>query len=353
MSLLFTPLSIRNLTFRNRIVMSPMCQYTAGDGYAADWHVVHYGTRAAGGTGLIIVEATAVWPEGRITPGDLGLWSDDHISGLRRVADFIMSQGSIPGIQLAHAGRKASCALPWEGGKQLDLKNGGWETVAPSAIPFSPGERAPGEADRICIERIIEGFRDAAVRALKAGFRVAEIHSAHGYLLQEFLSPISNKRTDRYGGSFDNRIRLLIEVTEAVRSVWPEEYPIFVRISSTEWSEEGWTPEESVRLAPLLQKAGADLIDCSSGGNIHNAKIPFGPNYQVPFAEMVKKSGIPSGAVGMITTAGQAEEILADGKADLILMGRELLRNPYFPLQAAAGLGAGISWPLQYLRAKG
>ncbi|MEZ5019260.1 MAG: NADH:flavin oxidoreductase/NADH oxidase [Bacteroidales bacterium] len=352
MSLLFTPLSIRNLTFRNRIVMSPMCQYTAGDGYAADWHVVHYGTRAAGGTGLIIVEATAVWPEGRITPGDLGLWSDDHISGLRRVADFIMSQGSIPGIQLAHAGRKASCALPWEGGKQLDLKHGGWETVAPSAIPFSPGERAPGEADRICIERIIEGFRDAAVRALKAGFRVAEIHSAHGYLLQEFLSPISNKRTDRYGGSFDNRIRLLIEVTEAVRSVWPEEYPIFVRISSTEWSEEGWTPEESVRLAPLLQKAGADLIDCSSGGNIHNAKIPFGPNYQVPFAEMVKKSGIPSGAVGMITTAGQAEEILADGKADLILMGRELLRNPYFPLQAAAGLGAGISWPLQYLRAK-
>ena len=352
MSLLFTPLSIRNLTFRNRIVMSPMCQYTAGDGYAADWHVVHYGTRAAGGTGLIIVEATAVWPEGRITPGDLGIWSDNHIDGLRRVAEFVMSQGAVPGIQLAHAGRKASCAIPWEGGKQLDLKHGGWETVAPSAIPFSPGERAPGEADRICIERIIEGFREAAVRALKAGFRVAEIHSAHGYLLQEFLSPISNKRTDRYGGSFDNRIRLLIEVTEAVRSVWPEEYPIFVRISSTEWSEEGWTPEESVRLAPLLQKAGADLIDCSSGGNIHNAKIPFGPNYQVPFAEMVKKSGIPSGAVGMITTAGQAEEILADGKADLILMGRELLRNPYFPLQAAAGLGAGISWPLQYLRAK-
>jgi len=353
MSLLFTPLSIRNLTFRNRIVMSPMCQYTASDGYAADWHVVHYGTRAAGGTGLIIVEATAVWPEGRITPGDLGIWSDNHIDGLRRVAEFVMSQGAVPGIQLAHAGRKASCAIPWEGGKQLDLKHGGWETVAPSAIPFSPGERAPVEADGVCIDRIIEGFREAAVRALKAGFMVAEIHSAHGYLLQEFLSPISNKRTDRYGGSFDNRIRLLIEVTEAVRSVWPEEYPIFVRISSTEWSEEGWTPEESVRLAPLLQKAGADLIDCSSGGNIHNAKIPFGPNYQVPFAEMVKKSGIPSGAVGLITTAGQAEEILADGKADLILMGRELLRNPYFPLQAAAGLGAGINWPLQYLRAKG
>lgn len=353
MSLLFTPLSIRNLTFRNRIVMSPMCQYTAGDGYAADWHVVHYGTRAAGGTGLIIVEATAVWPEGRITPGDLGIWSDNHIEGLRRVAEFVMSQGAVPGIQLAHAGRKASCALPWEGGKQLDLKHGGWETVAPSAIPFSPGERAPGEADEVCIDRIIEGFREAAVRALKAGFRVAEIHSAHGYLLQEFLSPISNKRTDRYGGSFDNRIRLLIEVTEAVRSVWPEEYPIFVRISSTEWSQDGWTPEESVRLAPLLRKAGADLMDCSSGGNIHNAKVPFGPNYQVPFAEMVRKAGILTGAVGMITGAVQAEEILAGGKADLILMGRELLRNPYFPLQAATVVGADINWPLQYLRAKG
>jgi len=353
MSLLFTPLSIRNLTFRNRIVMSPMCQYTAGDGYAADWHVVHYGTRAAGGTGLIIVEATAVWPEGRITPGDLGIWSDNHIEGLRRVAEFVMSQGAVPGIQLAHAGRKASCALPWEGGKQLDLKHGGWETVAPSAIPFSPGERAPGEADEVCIDRIIEGFREAAVRALKAGFRVAEIHSAHGYLLQEFLSPISNKRTDRYGGSFDNRIRLLIEVTEAVSWVWPEEYPIFVRISSTEWSQDGWTPEESVRLAPLLRKAGADLMDCSSGGNIHNAKVPFGPNYQVPFAEMVRKAGILTGAVGMITGAVQAEEILAGGKADLILMGRELLRNPYFPLQAATVVGADINWPLQYLRAKG
>jgi 2,4-dienoyl-CoA reductase-like NADH-dependent reductase (Old Yellow Enzyme family) len=264
-----------------------------------------------------------------------------------------MSQGAVPGIQLAHAGRKASCALPWEGGKQLDLKHGGWETVAPSAIPFSPGERAPGEADEVCIDRIIEGFREAAVRALKAGFRVAEIHSAHGYLLQEFLSPISNKRTDRYGGSFDNRIRLLIEVTEAVRSVWPEEYPIFVRISSTEWSQDGWTPEESVRLAPLLRKAGADLMDCSSGGNIHNAKVPFGPNYQVPFAEMVRKAGILTGAVGMITGAVQAEEILAGGKADLILMGRELLRNPYFPLQAATVVGADINWPLQYLRAKG
>lgn len=352
MSLLFTPLNIRNVTLRNRIVMSPMCQYSARDGYAADWHIVHYGARATGGTGLILLEATAVWPEGRITPGDLGLWSDDHVPGLRRVAEFISSQGAIPGIQLAHAGRKGSCALPWEGGKQLDLKHGGWETVAPSAIPFSPGERAPGEADRTCIDRIIEGFRDAAGRALKAGFMVAEIHSAHGYLLQEFLSPLSNKRTDEYGGSFENRTRLLIRVTEAVRSVWPEEYPLFVRISSTDWSEGGWTPEESVRLAPLLLKAGADLIDCSSGGNIFNAKVPFGPGYQVPFAEMVKKAGILTGAVGMITSAGQAEEILSDGKADLILIGRELLRNPYFPLKSAAELENEIKWPLQYLRAK-
>lgn len=350
--MLFTPLTIRNISLPNRIVMSPMCQYSARGGHAGDWHVVHYGTRAAGGTALIIVEATSVWPEGRITPGDLGLWSDEHIPGLRRVADFVKSLGSVPGIQLAHAGRKASCALPWEGGKQLDLKQGGWETVAPSAIPFSPGERAPGAADRICLDRIIEGFRDAARRALKAGFMVAEIHSAHGYLLQEFLSPISNKRTDDYGGSFENRTRLLLRVTEAVRSVWPDEYPLFIRISSTEWTEGGWTPEESIRLAPLLQKAGADLIDCSSGGNIYNAKIPFGPNYQVPFAEMVKKSGILTGAVGMITRTGQAEEILEENKADLILMGRELLRNPYFPLKAAAELGTEINWPLQYLRAK-
>lgn len=352
MSFLFTPLTVRNITLPNRIAMSPMCQYSARDGYSNDWHAVHYGTRAAGGTGLIIVEATAVWPEGRITPGDLGLWNDDHIPGLRRITDFILSQGSVAGIQLAHAGRKASCAVPWEGGKQLDLKNGGWETVAPSAITFSPGERAPGMADAICLERIIDGFRNAAVRALKAGFRVVEIHSAHGYLLQEFLSPLSNKRTDEYGGSFENRIRLLLEVVRTIRTVWPDEYPLFVRISSTEWTEGGWTPEESVRLAPLLNDAGADLIDCSSGGNVHNAKVPVGPGYQVPFAEAVRKAGILTGAVGMITGAAQAEEIIASGKADLILLGRELLRNPYFPLKAARELGEEISWPSQYLRAR-
>jgi len=329
-----------------------MCQYSALDGFAGDWHLAHYGARAAGGAGLIIAEATAVLPEGRITPGDLGLWSDDHIPGLRRITDFIHRQGAIAGIQLAHAGRKASCSVPWEGGKQLSSDNGGWETIAPSAIPFSPGERAPEMADRICIEKVISGFRDAAVRALKAGFIVAEIHSAHGYLLQEFLSPLSNRRSDEYGGSFENRTRLLLEVTEAVRSVWPADYPLFVRISSTEWTDGGWTPEESVRLAPLLQKAGADLIDCSSGGNIHNAKIPAGPGYQVPFAEAVRKTGIMTGAVGMITDAVQADEIISSGKADLVLMGRELLRNPYFPLQAARAMGTEVDWPRQYLRAR-
>jgi len=352
MSNLFSPLTIRGITLKNRIVMSPMCQYSARDGFANDWHLVHYGTRAAGGTGLIIVEATAVWPEGRITPGDLGLWSDDHIPGLRRVADFIQQLGSVAGIQLAHAGRKASCALPGEGGKQLDLKNGGWETVAPSAIPFSPGERPPVVADNVCLERIINGFREAATRALKAGFRVAEIHSAHGYLLHEFLSPLSNIRTDEYGGSFENRTRLLLQVTEAVRSVWPEELPLLVRISSTDWTEGGWSPDESARLAPLLQQAGADLIDCSSGGSVHSAKIPAGPGYQVPFAEMIKKTGILAGAVGMITEAQQAEEIVSEDRADLVLIGRELLRNPYFPLQAAGELNTRTEWPVQYIRAK-
>jgi len=352
MTHLLSPLRIRNIELRNRIVMSPMCQYSAKIGLSNDWHVVHYGTRATGGAGLIIAEATAVWPEGRITPGDLGLWSDDHVPGLQRITDFIHSQGSVAGIQLAHAGRKASCAVPWDGGKQLGLNNGGWNTVAPSAIPFSPGERAPVMADNVCLERIIEGFRETARRALKAGFRVAEIHSAHGYLLHEFLSPLSNRRTDEYGGSFENRTRLLLEVTTAIRSVWPDEYPLFVRISSTDWTDGGWTPEESVRLAPLLQKAGADLIDCSSGGNVHNAKIPTGPGYQVPFAERVRKTGIMTAAVGMITETSQAEQIISEGKADLVLMGRELLRNPYFPLRAAGERGEEINWPKQYLRAK-
>ncbi|MFN2336830.1 MAG: NADPH dehydrogenase NamA [Bacteroidales bacterium] len=352
MSILLSPLTVRNVTLKNRIAMSPMCQYTARDGFANDWHLVHLGTRAVGGAGLIIAEATAVVPEGRISPGDLGLWSDEHIKGLKRITEFIHGQGSVAGIQLAHAGRKASCALPREGGKQLDLNSGGWITVAPSAIPFSPGERAPEMLGKAAIMQLITDFREAAVRAHKAGFEVIEIHSAHGYLLQEFLSPISNHRTDEYGGSFENRTRLLLQVTEAVRSVWPEEKPLFVRISSTDWTEGGWTLEESIGLAYLLKNAGVDLVDCSSGGNIFNAKIPTGPGYQVPFAGALRKTGIMTGAVGQITSSKQAEEILREEKADLILMGRELLRNPYFPLQAAKELGEEIQWPEQYLRAK-
>lgn len=352
MSKLFSSLTIGDITLKNRIIMSPMCQYSATDGFASDWHLVHYGTRASGGAGLIIMEATAVSPEGRITPGDLGLWNDDHIQGLKKIVSFIHGQGSVAGIQLAHAGRKASCAVPVQGGRQLDEKHGGWQTIAPSAIPFMDGDRTPEALNEEGIGQVISGFRNAAVRAREAGFRVAEIHSAHGYLLQEFLSPLSNRRSDEYGGSFDNRIRLLRQVVEAVRSVWPAGNPLFVRISSTDWTEGGWEAEDSVKLASILKEKGVDLIDCSSGGNVYNAVIPFSPGFQVPFSEAVRKTGILTGTVGLITTAGQAESILLEEKSDLILMGRELLRNPYFPLHAARELGDDISWPVQYLRSK-
>ncbi len=352
MSQLFSPLTIRSITLKNRIALSPMCQYTANDGFANDWHLVHLGARAVGGAGLVIAEATAVTPEGRITHGDLGLWSDEHIKGLRRITDFIHGQGSVAGIQMAHAGRKASCALPRDGGNQLDLNSGGWNTMAPSAIPFSPGERAPEMLSKETILQVISAFRAAAVRARKAGFKVIEIHSAHGYLLHEFLSPLSNHRTDEYGGSFENRTSLLISVTEAVKEVWPEENPLFVRISSTDWTEGGWTLEESIRLAYLLKSASADLIDCSSGGNVFNAKVPLAPGYQVPFAGALRKTGIMTGAVGLITSSQQAEDILREGRADLILMGRELLRNPYFPLLAARESDSDHQWPQQYLRAR-
>jgi 2,4-dienoyl-CoA reductase-like NADH-dependent reductase (Old Yellow Enzyme family) len=352
MSKLFSPLTIGDITLKNRIVMSPMCQYSATDGFASDWHLVHYGARASGGAGLIIMEATAVSPEGRITPGDLGIWNDDHIQGLKKIVSFIHGQGSVAGIQLAHAGRKASCAVPVQGGRQLEAKQGGWQTVAPSAIPFLDGDRIPEELSKEGIGQVISGFRDAAVRAREAGFRVVEIHSAHGYLLQEFLSPLSNKRNDEYGGSFENRIRLLRQVVEAVRSVWPAGNLLFVRISSTDWTEGGWETEDSVRLASILKEMGVDLIDCSSGGNVYNAVIPFSPGYQVPFSDAIRKTGILTGTVGLITTAGQAESILREEKADLILMGRELLRNPFYPLHAARELGDDISWPVQYLRSK-
>jgi 2,4-dienoyl-CoA reductase-like NADH-dependent reductase (Old Yellow Enzyme family) len=352
MSKLFSPITIKDITLRNRIVMSPMCQYSATGGYTNDWHLVHLGVRAAGGAGLIITEAAAVLPEGRITPGDIGIWGDEYIQGLNRITGFIHAQGAAAGIQLAHAGRKASCAVPREGGRQLPEKEGGWQTFGPSNIPFLTGEQAPVPLNGEGIRRVVTGFKEAAHRALVAGFDVIEIHSAHGYLLQEFLSPLSNRRTDAYGGSFENRIRLLQEVIVAVRSVWPSSKPLFVRISSTDWTEGGWTPEESVQMAYILKEMDVDLIDCSSGGNVYDAKIPFGPGYQVPFSDAIKKTGILTGSVGLITTARQAESILLEEKADLIFLGRELLRNPYFPLLSAKELGEDIVWPHQYLRAK-
>jgi len=352
MSKLFSAIAIKNITLRNRIVMSPMCQYSAIDGFTSDWHLVHLGARAAGGAGLIITEATAVLPEGRITPGDIGLWKDEHIPGLSRIGSFLHARGAVAGIQLAHAGRKASCAVPWEGGKQLEKRQGGWQTVAPSGIPFNTGERAPEPLNKEGLGRVVDAFKSAALRAFTAGFDVIEIHSAHGYLLQEFLSPLSNRRSDACGGPFENRIRLLLEVIRAVQSVWPAENPLFVRISSTDWTEGGWTIEESVKLASILIELGVDLIDCSSGGNVPDAKIPFGPGYQVPFSEAIRQTGILTGAVGTITTATQAESILTEGKADLIFMGRELLRNPYFPLSAAREMGEDVTWPVQYLRAR-
>jgi 2,4-dienoyl-CoA reductase-like NADH-dependent reductase (Old Yellow Enzyme family) len=352
MSKLFSPLVIKNITLRNRIVMSPMCQYSSIDGFTNDWHMVHLGSRASGGTGLIIAEATAVSPEGRITHGDVGLWKDDHIHGLSNIVSFIHSQGAIAGIQLAHAGRKASCAVPDKGGKQLDEIQGGWQTVSSSNKPFLEGDMAPSSLDKEGISKVVSDFKEAARRALEAGFKVVEIHGAHGYLLHQFLSPLSNQRSDEYGGSFENRTLLLRQIISAVKLVWPAENPLFVRISVTDWTEGGWTIEESIKLANILKEMGVDLIDCSSGGNVINAGIPFAPGFQVPFSEAVRKTGILTGAVGLITTAVQAESILQEEKADLIFFGRELLRNPYFPLLAAQELGADITWPVQYLRSK-
>ncbi|MFN8242326.1 MAG: NADH:flavin oxidoreductase/NADH oxidase [Bacteroidales bacterium] len=351
MSKLFSPLSIRSITLRNRIVMSPMCQYSSADGFANDWHEVHYGSRAVGGAGLIITEATAVVPEGRITPGDLGIWKDEHVEGLRKITSIIERHGAVAGIQLAHAGRKASCDLPWSGGKQLAVGNGGWITRGPSAIPFNNDDRLPESLDPGEIEVVITAFRDAAARAEKAGFKVVEIHAAHGYLVQEFLSPLSNKRTDEYGGSFDNRTRLLKRVIKAVRSVWSGDKPLLVRISSTDWADGGWSLEDSVRLAGELKQLEVDLVDCSSGGNIPGAMRVL--RSRLPsFAAAVRETGIMTGAVGLITSSAQAEEILSNGSADLVFLGRELLRNPYFPLTATREQGEEKPWPLQYLRAR-
>lgn len=352
MPLLFEPLQLRDITLRNRIAVSPMCQYSATGGFANDWHLVHLGSRAVGGAGLIIAEATAVSPEGRITPDDLGIWQDAHIAGLQRITEFLEAHGAVPGIQLAHAGRKASHQSPWKGGAAITPEHGGWQTVGPGAQLFKEGEPAPQELDTAGIGKVVADFRQAAVRALAAGFKVVEIHGAHGYLLHEFYSPLSNFRNDAYGGSFDNRIRLLVTVTDAVREVWPEGLPLLVRISASDWAEGGWTIDDSVKLAKVLKSHGADMIDCSSGGNVPRAAIPARPLYQVPFAERIRKeAGIPTGAVGMINTAAEAEEVLQTGRADLIFMARQLLRDPYFPLHAARELGALLPYPVQYERA--
>ncbi len=351
---LFSSITIKGVELKNRITVSPMCQYSSEDGFANDWHLVHLGGMATGGAGLIITEAAAVSPEGRITYADLGLWKDEHIAKLKQITSFIEQQGCTAGIQLAHAGRKASHDKPWSGGKQFpSTHENGWETVGPSALAFTDGEEAPIALNKAGIEKVKADFRATTLRAVEAGFKVAEIHAAHGYLLHQFYSPLSNQRTDEYGGSFENRIRLLLEVTDVVKETWPAEYPLFVRISSTDWTEGGWTIEDSVKLAAVLKEKGVDLIDCSSGGNVPHAKIPSNPGYQVPFAEQVKKeTGILTGAVGLITTADQANQIIETGQADLVLLAREMLRDPHFALRAAHELGRTVQWPPQYERAQ-
>ncbi|WP_396219322.1 NADH:flavin oxidoreductase/NADH oxidase [Gemmatimonas sp.] len=355
MSALFSPLTLRSLTLRNRVGVSPMCQYSSEDGFATDWHLVHLGAFATGGAGLVLTEAAAVTPEGRISPHDLGIWDDAHIPMLRHITAFCRAQGAVMGIQLAHAGRKASTRRPWEQpAGAVPLAEGGWDNVmAPSAVPFAPTYPLPQELSLDGIAQVIASFRAAANRALAAGFQVVELHAAHGYLLHEFLSPLANARTDRYGGSFENRTRLLLEVTDAVRAVWPDELPLIVRISATDWADGGWTVDESVQLASLLKARGVDLIDCSSGGLAAHQQIAIGPGYQVPFAHRIRaETGVPTAAVGLITDAAQAEQVVADGSADVVLLARELLRNPRWPLMAAHALGASITWPPQYERAR-
>ncbi len=353
MAALFQPLVLRGIQLKNRIVVSPMCQYSSEDGFVNDWHMVHLGSRAVGGAALIITEATSVSPEGRITHKDLGIWKDEHMEGLKRITQFIESQNAIAGIQLAHAGRKASHHIPWEGGATLKENEDPWQTVAPSAVPFSEAEPVPIALDNNGIQKVITDFKAAALRAWKAGFKVIEIHAAHGYLFHEFFSPLSNKRTDEYGGSFENRIRLLLQVVETIRQVWPEEYPLFVRISATDWVEGGWRVEDSIALANILKNKGVDLIDCSTGGNTPGVKIPIGPLYQLSFATQIKKAtGMRTGAVGIITKPQEAEMIIANEEADVVLLARQFLRDPYFPLHAAKELGVDVPWPSQYERAK-
>ncbi len=351
---LFEPLSLRGITLRNRIAVSPMCQYSSDDGFANDWHLVHLGQFAVGGAALVLTEATAVTPDGRISPQDLGLWKDEHMEMLARIGRFVREHGAVFGSQLAHAGRKASVVRPWDGGGPLGVSGGGWSPIhAPSAIPFDAGWQTPLALDEAGIAHVIGAFAAAATRALDVGMQALEIHAAHGYLLHEFLSPLSNTRTDRYGGSFENRTRLVREVVAAIRSVWPDDLPLLVRISSTDWTEGGWMPEDSVALARELRNDGVDLIDCSSGGNVAGAKIPVGPGYQTRFAERVRREAqIATGTVGLITSAEQADTVIRSGQADVVFLARELLRDPHFPLRAARELRQEAAWAPQYVRAR-
>jgi 2,4-dienoyl-CoA reductase-like NADH-dependent reductase (Old Yellow Enzyme family) len=350
---LFSPLTLKDLEFRNRIFVSPMCQYSCTDGMPADWHLVHLGSRAVGGAGLVIVEATAVSPEGRISPGDIGLWNDSQAQAFRSLTSFINGQGAVPGIQLAHAGRKASTAAPWKGGGPLRPSDGGWQTVAPSAIAFAEDYPPPRELSQKEIDELVARFAVAARRALTAGFKVIELHMAHGYLMHEFLSPLSNHRQDEFGGGLEGRARFPLRVAEAVRKAWPATLPVFVRISATDWVEGGWDLNQSITLARWLGEIGVDLIDCSSGGLVPHAKVPLAPGYQVPFAAAIRREvRVATGAVGLITEAQHAEDILVRGDADAIILARAMLRDPYWPLHAAQALSVDVPWPVQYLRAK-
>jgi len=349
---LFEPLQIRNITFRNRILVSPMCQYSSVDGFANDWHLVHLGSRAVGGAGAVIVEATAVEAIGRISPGDMGLWKDQQIEPFTRITRFVKQQGAVPGIQIAHAGRKASTDVPWRGGQPIVSGEEAWQPVAPSPLAFDSAYPVPRELTVEEIQNTVRAFANCAKRAIDAGFELLELHNAHGYLAHEFLSPLSNKRTDRYGGSLENRMRFSLEIVDAVREVWPERLPLFLRISASDWTEGGWTVDDSVALAKAVKERGVDLIDCSSGGNVPRAKIPLGPGYQVPFAAKLKKeAGILTGAVGMITQAEQANQIIQAGEADVVLLAREFLREPYWPINAAKQLGVPLHVSEQYGRA--
>jgi 2,4-dienoyl-CoA reductase-like NADH-dependent reductase (Old Yellow Enzyme family) len=350
--MLFSPLELREITFRNRIFVSPMCQYSSHDGLANNWHLVHLGSRAVGGAGLVMVEATAINPEGRISPYDSGIWSEAHVEAFTPIARFITEQGSIPGIQLAHAGRKASCHVPWQGGAPLSIEDGGWQTLAPSGLPFDAGQPLPCALTEEQMDVLETEFRAGARRSYAAGFKVVELHMAHGYLLHEFLSPLVNQRKDDYGGSLENRLRFPLRITRAVREEWPDELPLFVRISATDWVPGGWDIEQSIVLAGRLKECGVDLIDCSSGFAGPREPIPFGPGFQVPFAARIRaERGIATGAVGFITDPAQAEQIVANGQADAVLLARQMLRDPYWPLHAAQALKVDPSWPNQYLRA--